>query len=107
MDSIDVRDPKVETLAAMATRDPSYQNAIEHVEMQTDPDKIEKTSELRQLRASWDELSVVTRDRGKLIVRGDREILIPQEGRKALVDQLHLTHLSYRKMKSLAKNNFF
>ena len=50
---------------------------------------------------------MVTLDRGKLIVRGDREILIPQEGRKALVDQLHLTHLSYQKMKSLAKNKFF
>ena len=30
---------------------------------------------------------MVSLDRGKLIVRGEKEILIPKEGRKALVEQ--------------------
>ena len=68
---------------------------------------MEKASELRQLRSCWDELSVICLDRGKLIIRGDREILIPKEGRQALVDQLHATHLSYQGMRNLARNKFF
>ena len=79
----------------MVVRDAVYMRDVEHVERQTDIDKLEKGSELRQLRANWDDLSVICLDRGKLIIRGDREILIPKEARQALVDQLHATHLSY------------
>ena len=50
---------------------------------------------------------MVTPDRGKLIIRGDREILIPKETRKELIDQLHLTHLSYQGMRNLTRNKFF
>ena len=107
LDSVDVKDPKVETLAAMAARDDSYLRDVEHVEVHSDPDRLEKSSELHQLRADWDNLSVISLDRGKLIVRGEKEILIPKEGRKALVEQLHITHLSYQGMKNLAKNKFF
>ena len=78
----------------MAVRDTAYMRDVDHIERQTDIDKVEKASELRQLRACWDDLSVICLDRGKLIIRGDREILIPKEGRQPLVDQLHATHLS-------------
>ena len=107
LDSVDVKDPKVETLAAIGAQDESYLRNVEHVENNSDPNTLEKSSELRQLRADWDRLSVVTLDRGKLIVRGDREILIPPKARKDLVEQLHLTHLSYQGMKSLASKKFF
>ena len=107
LDSVDVKDLKVETLAAIGAQDESYLRNVEHVENNSDPNNLEKSSELRQLRADWDRLSVVTLDRGKLIVRGDREILIPPKARKDLVEQLHLTHLSYQGMKSLASKKFF
>ena len=97
--------PMVETLAVMAVRDPGYMRDVEHIERQADLDQLEKTSELRQLRSCWDQLSVISLDRGKLIVRGDREILKPSYGRKQLVDQLHTTHLSYQGMRYLARNN--
>ena len=51
MESTDVKDPKVETLAAMATRDAAYMRDVEHIERQSELDKVEKVSELRQLRA--------------------------------------------------------
>ena len=107
MDSVDIKDPKVETLAAIGAQDQSYVRNVEHVENSSDPTTLEKSSELRQLRADWDRLSVITLDRGKLIVRGDREILIPPKARRDLVEQLHLTHLSYQGMKSLASKKFF
>ena len=78
MEITDIKDPKVETLAAMAVRDTAYMRDVDHIERQTEFDKVEKASELRQLRACWDALSVICLDRGKLIVRGDREILIPK-----------------------------
>ena len=107
MESTDIKDPKVETLAAMAVRDPGYMRDVEHIKRQADLDQVEKTSELRKLRSCWDELSVISLDRGKLIIRGDREILIPNDRRKQLVDQLHTTHLSYQGMMNLARNKFF
>ena len=105
--SIDVKDPKVEILAAVAMEDDNYLREIEHIEQQSDLEHVEKSSDLRQLRSCWDELSVVTLERGKLIIRGDKEILIPKESRKELIDQLQLTHLSYQGMRNLARNKFF
>ena len=107
MESTDIKDPKVETLAAMAVRYSAYMRDVDHVERQTELDKVEKASELRQLRANWEDLSVISLDRGKLIIRGDRENLIPKAGRQQLVDQLHATHLSYQGMRNLARNKFF
>ena len=52
MESTDIKDPKVETLAAMAVRDSEYKRDIDHIERQTGLDKVEKASELWQLRAS-------------------------------------------------------
>ena len=100
MESTDIKDPKVETLAAMTVRYTAYMRDVDHVERQTELDKVEKASELQQLRVSWDDLSVISLDRGKLIIRGDREILIPKDGRQQLVDQLHATHLSYQGMRT-------
>ena len=104
MESTEIKDPKVETLAAMAVRDTAYMRDVDHIERQTE---LDKASELRQLRACWDDLSVICLDRGKLLIRGDREILIPKEGRQLLVDQLHATHLSYQGIRNLARNKFF
>ena len=50
---------------------------------------------------------MISLDRGDLIIRGDKEILIPKAGRQELVDQLHTTHISYQGMRHLAKNKFF
>ena len=55
----------------------------------------------------WDDLSVISLDRDKLIIRGDREILIPKDGRQQLVVQLHATNLSYQGMHYLARNKIF
>ena len=52
-------------------------------------------------------ISVISLERGDLIIRGDREILIPKAGRQELVDQLHTTHLSFQGMRNLARNKFF
>ena len=78
MESTDVKDPKVERLAAMALQDEAYMRDVDHVRNQS---KLEKVSELRQLRGDWKELSVISLERGDLIIRGDREILIPKAGR--------------------------
>ena len=48
MESTDIKDPKVETLAAMAVRDSANMRDVDHVERQTELDKVEKASELRQ-----------------------------------------------------------
>ena len=77
MESTDIKDPKVELLAAMAVRDEAYMRDVEHVRNQSKLENVEKASELRQLRGDWKELSVISLDRGDLIIRGDREILIP------------------------------
>ena len=37
MESTDIKDPKVETFAAMAVRDPGYMRDVEHIERQADP----------------------------------------------------------------------
>ena len=104
--STDIKDPKVEILAGIAARDNVYQNNVEHIENQDSLNVIHKASELKQLASDWSKLSVVSLDSGKLILR-DNEILIPKEARAELVDQLHITHLSYRMMKDLAKGKFF
>ena len=61
---------------------------------------MEKSLELRQLRSCREELSVVLLDRGLLIIRSERGILIPKESRKELVDQLYMTHFSYQGMRN-------
>ena len=98
---------KVELLAAMAVRDEAYMRDVEHVRNQSKLENVEKASELRQLRGDWKELSVISLDRGDLIIRGDREILITKAGGQELVDQLHTTHLLYQGMRNLARNKFF
>ena len=107
MESCDVKDPKVEILAAMALQDEGYKRDVDHVRNNSDLEKVEKSSELRQLRSDWNQLSVISLESGDLIIRGDREILIPKAGREELVDELHSTHLSYQGMRSLARNKFF
>ena len=107
MKSCDVRDPKMELLAAMALQDEAYRKDVDRVKNQSKLERVEKTSELRQLRGDWKELSVISLESGDLIIRGDREILIPKAGWQELVDQLHSTHLSYQGMRSLARNKFF
>ena len=107
MESTDIKDPKVETLAAMAVRDEAYMRDVEHVRNQSKLENVEKASELRQIRGDWKELSVISLDRGDLIIRGDREILITKAGGQELVDQLHTTHLLYQGMRNLARNKFF
>ena len=107
MESTDIKDPKVETLAAMAVRDEAYMRDVDHVRNQSRLENVEKTSEPRQLRGDWKELSVISLDRGDLIIRGDREVLIPKAGTQELVDQLHNTNLSFQGMRNLARNKFF
>ena len=107
MESCDVKDPKVELLAAMALQDEDSGKDVDHVKNQSKLERVEKTSELRQLRCDWEQLSVISLESGDLIIRGDREILIPKAGREELVDQLHSTHLSYQGMRSLARDKFF
>ena len=80
---------------------------VDHVKNNSKQEHLEKDSELRQLRGDWRQLSVISLEQGDLIVRGDREILIPKAGRQQLIDQLHITHLSYQGMRSLAKGKFF
>ena len=82
MESTDVKDPKVERLPVMALQDEAYMRDVDHVRNQSKLEKVEKTSELRQLRGDWKELSVISLERGYLIIRGDREILIPKDGRQ-------------------------
>ena len=107
MESCDVRDPKVEILAAMALEDQDYMRDVEHVRNNSKLDQVERSSELRQLRSEWDQLSVISLDSGDLIIRGHREILIPKAGREELVNELHSTHLSFQGMRLLAKDKFF
>ena len=104
--STDLRDPKVEILADIAAKDNVYQNNMDHIENQDSINLVHKSSELKQLASEWNNLSVVSLDSGKLILRNN-EILIPKEARAELVNQLHLTHLSYQGMKNLAKGKFF
>ena len=79
--SVDFRDPKVEILAGIAAQDDIYQKNVEHTENQNGPELIHKSSELRQLMSSWGELSAVSLDSGKLIIRNGTEILIPKASR--------------------------
>ena len=104
--STDLLDPKVEILAGIAAGDNVYQNNVEHIENQDSLNQVHKSSELKQLASEWEKLSVVSLNSGKLILRNN-EILIPKEARGELVDQLHLTHLSYQGMRGLAKGKFF
>ena len=53
--------------------DQGYLRDIEHIEQQSNLDHLEKDSELRQLRSCWEDLSVVSLDNGKLILRGGKE----------------------------------
>ena len=50
---------------------------------------------------------MVTLDSGKLIVRNGKEILIPKESQNELLNQLHLTHLSFQGIRGLPKDKFF
>ena len=68
MESMDIKDPKEETLAAMAVRDEAHMRDVEHVRNQSQLENVEKASEVRQLRGDWKELSVISLDRGDLIV---------------------------------------
>ena len=45
--SVDVKDPKLEILAAVAMEDESYLRDIEHIEQQSELDHVENSSELR------------------------------------------------------------
>ena len=71
--SVDVKDPKFKILARVAMEDHRYLRDIELVVQQTDLDHLGKDSELRQLRSCWNNLSVVTLDSGKLIIRKGRK----------------------------------
>ena len=104
--SMDFKDPMVEILAGIAARDDIYQKNVEHIENQDDLNLIHKSSELKQLRSDWEDLSVAFLDSGELILRNN-EILIPKESRAELVNQLDLTHLSYQGMRGLARGKFF
>ena len=79
---------------------------MEHIENQDDLSLIHKSSELKQLRSDWEDLSMASLDSGKLILHNN-EILIPKESRAELVNQLHLTHLIYQDMRGLARGKFF
>ena len=51
MESCEVKDPKVELLAAMALQDEDYRKDVDQVKNQSKLERVEKTSELRQLRS--------------------------------------------------------
>ena len=53
--------------------DQGYLRDIEQIEQQSNLYHLEKDSKLRQLRSCWEDLSVVTLDNGKLIIRGGKE----------------------------------
>ena len=106
--SLDVVDPKVEILAAMASRDLNYLKMIENIQAETDKKHLPADSELKMLRGCINDLSTHVTETGfSLIVRRGCEILIPREGRQELVNQLHSSHLSTREMINLARGKFF
>ena len=64
--SVDIKDQKIEILARVASGDQGYLRDNAYIEQQTGIDHTNKESELRQLRSCLDNLSVVTLDNGRL-----------------------------------------
>ena len=82
---------------------------IWYVEKQIDCSHIDKSSELRQLRSCWDDLSVCTLDSGTLIIRNVVEILIPPAACQELFCELHSVHIHISDvgMRDWPTNKFF
>ena len=106
--SLDCVDPRVERLARAGAEDEEYRKMVEDLRQGTDTKHLSNTSELRDLKGCFSELSIHTTDGGKeLIIRKGSEILVPRDCRAELTQQLHETHLCTSEMRRLAKGKFF
>ena len=98
----------MEKLPRIASECPQYQMMIHHILRDTPVKEIEDTSELKRMQGGLQDLAVYKRDNGhSLIIRNGKEVLIPVSERKALLAELHSTHLESFMMKRLSRGRFF
>ena len=98
----------MEKLARIASECPQYQMMIHHILRATPVKEIKDTSELKRMQGGLQDLAVYKTDNGhSLIIRNGKEVLIPVSGRKALLAEMHSTHLESSMMKRLCRGRFF
>ena len=80
-------------------RDMNYVSMIHAIEAGTIPKDLPNENELKQMDGFWAELSVFMLRNGKsLILKGNKEILVPASERENITNICHSTHLGYNSM---------
>ena len=104
---LNIKDHSLTKLAKLAKQDVNYQRMIQHLKQGSSLNQIEEDCELRLLRGDIQHIGLFNTEEGPLIVRDSSNVLIPQEARKGILQELHSTHLSIEYMKPLSRGRFF
>ena len=80
-------------LAELAKEDARYTRMVHHLERGTPLNMIEQDSELRELWGDIQYVRLFYTESGPLIVKVSSIVLIPENGRKTILEELHSTHL--------------
>ena len=104
---LNVRDHSLTKLAQLAKEDVMYCRMIDHLQRNTEHNRIEEECELSKLRGDIKNIGLFHTEAGPLIVRDSSTVLIPEIARQTILEELHSTHLSVDYMKALARERFF
>ena len=90
---LETDDPLVMKITEEANMDPEYVEMMNDIENDTEFENIPPESELKQLKKSIGNMSIVTLEAGtRLIVKGESEIPIPKKLNTQMLNTLHFTH---------------
>ena len=90
--SLNIRDHSLTKLAELAKEDARYTRMVHHLERGTPLNMIKQDSELRELRGDIQHVGLF--HTVPLIVKDSSIVLIPENERKTILEELHSTHLS-------------
>ena len=101
-------DPLVQKIAEEASIDPEHVEMMNYIESDTEFKDIDKNCELKLMKESMDQMSVINLDsRTRLIAKDETEILIPRCLRKQMEDILHFSHTAAQSMITQCKGKIF
>ena len=81
-------------MATKAEEDEDYQYIIRSIKSKIKTSEIKDDSELKRMEGDSQFLSVTQMPKGEIVVRNEKEILIPKDLKKTLKMEMHQGHLS-------------
>ena len=84
-----------------------YMRMIAQLERGDSLENIGEDCELRRMRGDIQHIGLFHTESGPLIVRDSTTVLIPESGSRAILQEVHRTHLSIDMMKNLCCGRFF